>query len=113
MGRTSANALRISKLGRELAAFRGHGGWVRSAAFSSDGTSVVTASVDETARVWEVSTIPNQNILQVAWRCFACTRTPFTLDGGADYPLKFDRPICATDPPPLDLTAGPAAKAAQ
>jgi len=38
---------------------------------------------------------------------------PGTLDGAADYPLKFDRPICATDPPPLDLTAGPAAKAAQ
>jgi hypothetical protein len=34
---------------------RGHGGWVRHATFSADGTQVVTASDDKTARLWEVS----------------------------------------------------------
>ena len=29
---------------------------VRSAAFSPDGTRVVTASIDETARVWDAAT---------------------------------------------------------
>jgi WD domain, G-beta repeat len=33
-----------------------HQGWVRSAAFSLDGTRVVTASADKTARVWDAVT---------------------------------------------------------
>ncbi len=32
---------------------KGHVGWVHSAAFSRDGTRIVTASDDGTARVWE------------------------------------------------------------
>jgi WD40 repeat protein len=31
---------------------RGHEGYVWSAAFSPDGTKIVTASTDQTARVW-------------------------------------------------------------
>jgi serine/threonine protein kinase len=38
-----------------LAVLRGHEDWVRSAAFSPDGTRVVTASRDTTARVWDAS----------------------------------------------------------
>src|SRR5207253_10529898 len=38
---------------KELAVLRGHGETVLSAAFSADGTRVVTASRDKTARVWD------------------------------------------------------------
>ena len=41
-------------------------GPVNSAAFSPDGSRIVTASFDKTARVWDVSAIPKGNILQVA-----------------------------------------------
>ncbi|MCE9519670.1 MAG: hypothetical protein K8R87_08980, partial [Verrucomicrobia bacterium] len=39
--------------GREIAVLRGHEQWVSSAAFNPDGTRVVTASWDKTARVWD------------------------------------------------------------
>ena len=39
-----------------LVSFVGHGSTVSSAAFSPDGTRVVTASRDNTARIWNVST---------------------------------------------------------
>jgi hypothetical protein len=41
-----------------LAELKGHTGWVDSAAFSPDGggTRIVTASVDNTARVWDAAT---------------------------------------------------------
>ena len=64
---------------------------------------VVTASADKTARVWDVSTIPKGNILQVACKLL---NGNFSLEDVTDYPLTFDRPICATDPPPPDLAAG-------
>jgi hypothetical protein len=62
----------------------------------------VTASLDETARVWDVGVIPAGNILQAACRLL---NNNFSLDGVTQYRLSFDRPICATDPPPPDLAA--------
>jgi WD40 repeat protein len=41
--------------GRELALLKGHEGEVTFAAFSSDGTRVVTTSRDTTARVWDAA----------------------------------------------------------
>lgn len=41
--------------GRALSAPLEHRGSVVSAAFSADGTKVVTASLDKTARIWEVA----------------------------------------------------------
>ncbi|MGO9109518.1 MAG: protein kinase domain-containing protein [Thermoguttaceae bacterium] len=42
--------------GKQLVAFRGHSGAVTSALFSTDGRFVVTASDDQTARVWDAAT---------------------------------------------------------
>jgi WD40 repeat protein/serine/threonine protein kinase/TPR repeat protein len=40
----------------ELAILSGHSDWVRNATFSRDGTRIVTASEDKTARVWDAHT---------------------------------------------------------
>ncbi|MBV8439967.1 MAG: hypothetical protein JO312_05270, partial [Hyphomicrobiales bacterium] len=76
------------------------------------GKRVVTTSRDQTARLWDVSSIPKGNILQVACALLRMHEDPVSLDGVTDYPLTFDRPICVTDPPPPDLMPVPAAKAA-
>jgi eukaryotic-like serine/threonine-protein kinase len=39
-----------------LAVLAGHGDWVWRAAYSPDGTRIVTASVDKTARIWDAAT---------------------------------------------------------
>ena len=39
--------------GKEIAVLRGHDISVNSVAFSPDGTRMVTASVDHTARLWD------------------------------------------------------------
>ena len=40
----------------QLVVLSGHGGQVRSAAYSPDGTRIVTASTDKTARIWDART---------------------------------------------------------
>jgi WD40 repeat protein len=80
---------------------------VQSAAFSASGTRVVTASLDETARVWDIGAIPAGNILQAACKLL---NGNLALDGVTQYRLAFDRPICATDPPPPDLAADSSAQ---
>jgi WD40 repeat protein len=40
---------------RELKTLRGHVGWVRDVAFSTDGQRIVTAGDDQTAKVWEAA----------------------------------------------------------
>ena len=42
--------------GTEIAVLAGHQDWVESAAFSPDGTRIVTASSDTTARLWDAAT---------------------------------------------------------
>jgi WD40 repeat protein len=44
------------KTGKQLVAFRGHSGALSSALLSSDGRFVITASDDQTARVWDAAT---------------------------------------------------------
>ena len=39
---------------QEIAILRGHDGAVSSAAFSPDGSRIVTASCDNTGRIWDV-----------------------------------------------------------
>jgi WD40 repeat protein len=52
----------------------GHNGIVISVAFSPDGTRVVTASFDKTARIWDVAPAPRW----VSWRV---TKSKFTVQG--------------------------------
>jgi WD40 repeat protein len=87
--------------GRAVASLAGHSGWVSSAAFSPDGGRIVTASWDNTARVWDIGALPKGHILQVACKLL---NGDFSLNGITTYPLVFDRPICAIDPPPPDLS---------
>ncbi|KAG6810612.1 hypothetical protein H0H92_011110 [Tricholoma furcatifolium] len=42
--------------GKQVWQLQGHTGWIRSVAFSHDGTQIVSGSDDQTARVWDAST---------------------------------------------------------
>jgi WD40 repeat protein len=45
-----------AKSGAELLTFKGHTGEVQSALFSADGSRIITASYDGTAKVWDTKT---------------------------------------------------------
>jgi WD40 repeat protein len=47
---------------------KGHTNFVRSVAFSSDGTKLVTASLDFTARIWNLQTLRDQKSIVDAYR---------------------------------------------
>jgi WD40 repeat protein len=96
--------------GAEIAVLRGHDGQglgvdlsnsIYSAAFSPDGTRVVTASQDSAARLWDVGKIPKGNIFQVA-----CAWLPDhdLKDLAREYGLAKIQPICEGDPPLPDFS---------
>jgi WD40 repeat protein len=55
---------RLPASGREIAVLRGHDDLVYSAAFSPDGSRIVTASNDKTARIWDAASAKQIAILR-------------------------------------------------
>ena len=53
-----------STTGAQLAVLRGHDSGVASAAYSPDGTRIVTASADRTARIWDATTGAQLTVLR-------------------------------------------------
>jgi TPR repeat protein len=56
----------------QLAALSGHGDRVYHAAYSPDGTRIVTASFDKTARIWDAH-VPADLAAQILWDASAVT----------------------------------------
>jgi TPR repeat protein len=90
----------------QLAALSGHGDYVYSAAYSPDGTRIVTASFDKTARIWDAR-VPADLATQIRWDTSAVTdplpdsdRTQLGLP--ADSPVKM---AWSTDPSACDQAA--------
>jgi WD40 repeat protein len=50
----------------EIARIEGHGHKVESVALSLDGTRLATGSTDSTARLWDISGIPEGDIFKIA-----------------------------------------------
>jgi WD40 repeat protein len=50
--------------GKEITVLRGHDGRVYSAAFSPDGSRIITASEDSTVRIWDAATGKETTVLR-------------------------------------------------
>jgi WD40 repeat protein len=65
--------------GRELHTLEGHPGGVLDVAFSPDGTGLVTAGLEGTAKVWEVAT--GRELLTLPGHVAGAFRVSFAPDG--------------------------------
>jgi WD40 repeat protein len=72
------NAIDGTMNGEEL---RGHTGPVMQAAFSADGSRIVTVAQDATARIWDVKTRQTLRTLQHAEPNYRLRRPPWVLSG--------------------------------
>lgn len=90
--------IRDSRTGTTLLTLRGHTGDVQSAAFSADGTRVLAASADGTARIWDAKTGTEKVIIRDAagshlWAEFAPGERVMTstlMPGGRITPRLWD-----------------------
>jgi WD40 repeat protein len=74
---TSGNQQPVQALGGQLAIFVGHEGGVTSAVFSPDGRQILTASDDNTARLWD----KEGNLLSVLQHSDRVASAEFSPDG--------------------------------
>ena len=82
----------------QLAVLSGHGDGVSSAAYSPDGTRIVTASCDKTARIWDAATGAQLDRAVRAYRCRRLRR-PTRPTAGASSPRPTTRPRASGMPP--------------
>jgi WD40 repeat protein len=75
----SQNITLTRSSGKEIVALRGHNGVVWSATFSPDGSRVITASGDKTARIWDVQAATMSTRELVADACGNRLRDPSKL----------------------------------
>lgn len=79
----------LERPGAEVVAFRQHGDRVTSAAFGPDGATVVTASFDKTARLWDAAT--GQQIVALSGHQDWVASAAFSPDGTRVVTASGDR----------------------
>ncbi|GAA0583660.1 TIR domain-containing protein [Rhizomicrobium electricum] len=80
--------IRNAATGKVLVVLRGHDGQIKSVVFSPDGTRVVTASSDATARVWDARS--GQQIAVLRGHDEGLTFADFSPDGGSIVTASWD-----------------------
>jgi WD40 repeat protein/serine/threonine protein kinase len=78
-----------ARFDRSLAALIGHTGGVLSASFSPDGTRIVTASTDKTARVWDAVT--GASLAELTGHTGRVVSASFSPDGTRVVTASYDR----------------------
>jgi WD40 repeat protein len=80
-----------------LTVFNGHGDFVNDVAFSPDGTRIVTASDDNTARIWNSPALDAGDVFAIACRDLG-NKTDLA-DLAQRYGLTELKPICGSNAP--------------
>jgi WD40 repeat protein len=88
----------MSLCAKEIAVLRGHESYVTSASFGPDGARIVTASWDNTARLWDAATAKEIAVLRghesTVWSA------AFSPDGARIVTASSDKTAASGTPPP-------------
>ena len=75
--------------GKELRRLTGHTGYIRSATYSPDGKTIVTASKDGTARIWDAAT--GEELHQLTGHTEGARSAAYSPDGKTIVTTSYDR----------------------